>query len=317
MLRQIDFSTLMKAADINFGGTVNVNENMSGLEPNPKDDWLFLGVLSIKHELQSKDITTMACIGSANGIDVIAALKSSSKLRKIFVTDILPEILPEIKKNIEQNALKEISKVELNYVAGRDCEPLPEKVDFIYANLPLIMVESNSLDKNLATTTLTDARNYSSLSNDQEDPLYTWSLLSQLGFLLSAKEKLNADGVIVTLIGGRIPYNVIDELFKKSGFQYKELYCSFKLQSDPTFLKEYADYETAKNVEFCFYDYEKAAKILKDNLGITIPDVIKGKTGEELKEILSPAQINAVQAYNSALNKKPVGHLAHAFEATI
>lgn len=48
-----------------------------------------------------------------------------------------------------------------------------------------------------------------------------------------------------------------------------------------------------------------------------IPDIIKNKTGEDLKKMLIPAQINAVQAYNYALRKKPVGHLAHAFEATI
>ena len=314
-MKQIDFSALMQAAKINFGGKVNIDEQMSGLEPNPKDDWLFLGVSAIQHELENRNSTSMACIGSANGIDVIAALKTSSKLKKIFVTDILSNILPQIEKNIEQNVPEEIKKCEMHYLVGRDCEPLPEKVDFIYANLPLIMVSNDSLNKNLASTTLTNAENYAPFSKGEKDPLAIWSLLSQLGFLLSAKEKLQKGGVVVTLIGGRVPYGVIDELFHRAGFTYAELYCSFKLQSDPIFLKEYADYEKKAKIAFCFYDYEKAAQILKNTLNIVIPDIITGKTGEELKALLADAQMNAAQAYENALNKKPVGHLAHAFEA--
>ncbi len=316
MQKQIDFSALMQATEINANGTVVVNETMSALESNPKDDWLYLGLLAIKHELETKKISSFAVVGSGNGIDVVAALHVSRNLKKIIVTDILPDILPLIKSDIENNA--DVAGVNIEYVAGRDAEPLRSKVDLIYGNLPLIMVaDENRFDSNRATTTITEASSYMHLSKGENDELRRWSLLSQLGFLLSAKEKLNPSGTIITLIGGRIPYPIISECFERAGLKFKELFCAFKRQSDPEFLKDYSEYEKREDVEFCFYDYEKAAAILKSQLSVEVPDIIKGKTGEELKTMLKAAQINAVQAYDLAMQNKFVGHLAHAFEATL
>ena len=317
MEKIIDITDLMSITDINHSGTIAVTENMSGLESNPKDDWLFLCLLALKDLSQRTDIkiSSIANIGSGNGIDIIAELKLFKNLSKIIVTDVIEEILPQIRKNIESNLPEESKKIQIDYVAGRDCEPVKEKVNLIYGNLPLIMVSTDELDKNRATTTLTEASHYLHLSQGQNDILQKYSLLSQLGFLLSAKEKLQPKGIIITLLGGRIPQEAINEVFQRAGLKYQELYCAFKIQADPEFLEQYAKYETKEQAQFFFYDYEKASKIIKNKLQIVVPDIIKNYSGEQLKELLKDVRLNANQAYAFAKDGKPVGHIAFAFEA--
>lgn len=319
MGKAIDITSLMNTVGINHSGTIVVNENMSSLEPNPKDDWLFLCLLVLKNLSERTDIkiSSIANIGSGNGIETIAELKLFKSLIKIIDTDIIEEILPQIRQNIENNVPKESKKIQINYIAGRDCEPLKEKMNLIYGNLPLIMVSGDELDKNRATTTLTEASYYLHLSKGKNDILQKYSLLSQLGFLLSAKEKLQKKGIIITLLGGRIPQEAINEVFQRAGLKYRELYCAFKMQADPEFLEQYAKYETKEQIQFFFYDYSKAVKIIKEKLNIEAPDIIKNYSGEQLKELLKDTCLNANQAFAFCREGKPVGHIAFAFEATM
>lgn len=318
MEKIIEITDLMTVSGINHSGSIVVTENMSGLESNPKDDWLFLCLLALKDLSQRTNvkISSIANIGSGNGIDIIAELKLFKNLSKIIVTDVIEKILPQIRKNIENNLPEESKKVQIIYVAGRDCEPVKEKVDLIYGNLPLIMVDSDELNKNRATTTLTEASHYLYLNKGMDDILQKYSLLSQLGFLLSAKEKLKPGGTILTLLGGRIPREAIDEVFNRAGLKYKEIYCAFKVQADPEFLEQYAKYETKEQAQFFFYNYIKAANIIKEKLNIEVPDIIKNYSGEQLRQLLKSVRLNANEAYDFARAGKPVGHIAFAFEAT-
>lgn len=307
----------MQAVGINHTGTVLISENMSGLEENPKDDWLYLALLSLaKIAKERGDITSAAMIGCGNGIDAIAVLKLFPNLQRLIVTDVIEDIMPHIEANIE-NSVPDHSDVSITYTVGPDAYPLEEKVDLIYANLPLVMVDEIELQENRSTTTLTDAKRYIELAQGDADELKKYSLLSQLGFLLSAKERITKGGTIITLIGGRVPFSTIDECFKRAGLQYKHLYTAFMKQSDAEFTEQYANLENDENVEFVFYDYDKAKKILQDEFNVIAPDVIPGVSESSFKEALESAQINANQAFNLFKQGRDVGHLAFAFEASI
>ncbi|HLC50118.1 MAG TPA: hypothetical protein VJI97_01700 [Candidatus Nanoarchaeia archaeon] len=318
MVNTIDITNLMRETGINHHGVITVTEKMSGLEPNPRDDWLYYGLNSLNLTAQERGTTirSAAFIGSGNGIETIAALKLFPNLKNLYVTDIVPEILPQIQKNIESNFPKGLKRKRVNYSAGRDCIPLEQKVDLIYGNLPLVVVNTNRLNRSLSTTTLTDAAAYRHLSRGENDLLRKYSLLSQLGFLISAKERLNDSGIIITLIGGRIPYEAIEECFARAGLEQRLLLTGFKKQSDPQFLKEYSDFEAKEKTNFVFYDYAKAAGIL-ESVGVKMPDIIAGYSDKQLKKILRPAQINASQAYELSKQGKDIGHLAYAFAANL
>lgn len=316
MIDTLDITDLMKCAGIEHSGLISLTSEMSGLEVNPKDDWLYYALLSFKMLFQERGhkIHSAAFIGSGNGIETIAALKIFQNLESVYVTDLLENILPDIEKNIRENAEKELRRTKINFLSGRDCLPLQEKVDLIYGNLPLVMADAQEVTAPLATTTLTDTKAYMQLSLGRHDALRKYSLLSQLGFLISAKEKLNENGRIITLIGGRIPYEAVEECFGRAGLKYKHLLTGFKKQSDPVFLRQYAKFEKKEKIKFVFYDYGKASEILI-SLGFDVPNIIVDYDERQLKEILKSTQINANQAYALAKKGRDVGHLAFAFVA--
>lgn len=319
MQTTIDITDLFYMTDISHQGKIDItHQDMTGLEPHPKDDWLYLGLLALKDIAQRKGnkITSAAFIGSGNGIETIAALKLLPRLENIFVTDLCRDIQPGIIQNISANAGEELKGVRTFCLEGRDCHPLPQKAGLIYGNLPLIMFNREEIGKYaLSLTTLTDAQMYMHLSQGPNDMLLRYSLLSQLGFLLSAKEKLVPGGSILTLIGGRIPYYAISECFSRAGLSFKKLFISFKRQSDPQFLKQYTEYEYRQGLAFAFYNYNIASKIIYDKLGVVVPDVIGDIEDFELKNLLKPALLPAAVAYQYCLKGIAVGHIAYAFEA--
>ena len=313
-MKNIDISQLMAVTGIHHSGFISVNSEMSGLEEDPKDDWLYLGLKSFK-VLSDEGFSpkTAAIIGCANGIDAIAVLTLFPKLEKLFVTDILPDILPVIKQNIESNIPN--NKTAMHYVCGRDCQPVPEKVDLIYGNLPLVMVDETEIGAERSTTTLTDAKHYKPLQENAQDHLDAYSLLSQLGFILSAKTKMNAGGALITLIGGRIPTPIIDEVFSRAQVNSRKLFTSFMKQSDPEFLEQYAKIENSKKANFMFYEYQAAVDLIKNRWGVEVPDILD-KSEDDIRALLKPTLVNAQQAFELYKQGKDVGHLAYAFYVT-
>jgi hypothetical protein len=290
---------------------ITIAPGMSGLENPIRNDWLYIGLLGLQSVARRKQVTSAAFIGSSNGIDAIAGSHLFS-LNRMYVTDVLAEIMPGIEENVQLAS----RPTPTTYFIGRDCEPLPTRVDLIYGNLPLIMVDANQLDAERATTTLTDRAAYAPLAQGTNDPLLKWSLLSQLGFLLSAKEKLNPGGSIITLLGGRVPRRTIDECFMRAGLQHKELFHGLKRQSDPEYLREYAEHERAIGEPFVFYN-EQLAKTLLAKRGLSYPRVYEKDSDAMIRSQIEPAQINAQQAYDLHRKGKHVAHITYAFEATV
>src|SRR3989338_1652789 len=315
MTQEIDIKPLFEEAGIPLDGapgTVDVTEGMSGLEAEPKQDWLYYGLSEFKALSQSgKKVRSAALIVSGNGIDAIALPRLFPGLEALTVTDILPEILPQIKENIERNTPVEFMPKEgVRYAAGRDCEPLEGKVDLIYGNLPLVTVDSSKLGRNLSTTTLTDSSAYARFGMGSNDVLERWSLLSQLGFLISAKRHLNEKGIIITELGGRVPYAALAECFKRTGLDVICMRRGIKRQSDPQFLSEYAEHESRIGEPFTFYD---DSRVQHPSL-VEIPSQLASQRDIELRKQIAPARISAARAYEMAIRGEPVCHIAYSFQ---
>ena len=84
-----------------FPDTIYIGNNMSGLEADPSNYWFHVALAELQRFQNShgRKIASGAFIGSANGIDVLAALRLFD-IKSLVVTDILPEILPTIERNI-------------------------------------------------------------------------------------------------------------------------------------------------------------------------------------------------------------------------
>lgn len=68
---------LHNLSSTDFPDTVHIGHNMSGLEADPRNDWLHVALAELQRFQGAfgEDVPSAAFIGSANGIDVIAALR--------------------------------------------------------------------------------------------------------------------------------------------------------------------------------------------------------------------------------------------------
>lgn len=296
---------------------VTIVPDMSGLEDDPRNDWLHVALSEFRHfrATRGEHIRSAGFIGSANGIDVIAALRLFS-IERLTVTDIVPALLPAIESNIRANTASNRLPKMIRFAAGRDCEPLEEPCDLIYANLPLVMVDTDQLGSELATTTLTDARAYAHLQTGPDDLLARWSLLPQLGLLLSAKERLTPGGAIITLIGGRISDAAIEQCFERAGMDHERGTVAIMRQSDEQYLAQYADYEQRLGGDtFAFYDEAEASRILAA-AGCDYPSTLTFSP-EVARTVLEPALLSASQAWERVRQGHHVAHLAYGFLAVV
>ena len=300
-------------ASVSARDMVQLTPKMSGIEEDPRNDWLHVALaefLRLKRD-RGQAIKRAAFIGSGNGIDVIAALRIFD-IQSLIVTDIVDDIIQYIERNIVINTTEENIPADICFAVGRDCEPIAEPCDFIYANLPLIMASEDDLVSDLATTTLTDSRAYLHLGRGEDDLLVRWSLLPQLGFLLSAKDKLAPSGVIITLIGGRIPDEAITECFERAGMDFDRGTVAVMRQSDQRYVEQYALYENSlSRSHFLFYDEEKAARILISH-GYRYPSILN-LSGEHTRDLLAPSALTAAEAWASIQAGHSVGHLSYGF----
>lgn len=292
---------------------IHLTAKMSGIEKEAADDLLQVApneLRRFKHH-NGGYIGRAAFVGTAHGVAAIAALRLF-QIESMIVTDILAEILAPIEQNVRDNTEAQDMREEINFVADRDCEPVPEGCDLISANLPLVMTSSDDL----ATTTLTDASAYERLAEGDDDPLVKWSLLSQLGFLVSAKRKLKPPtGSVITLSGGRIPDSAIAECSRRAGMTFERRTVSVMRQGDEEHVEHYARYEaTISRDAFLFYDETEAASILEGH-SYAYPAIVH-MLGERVREILSPAALTAAEAWNSVQSGNHVAHLSYGFRAS-
>jgi methylase of polypeptide subunit release factors len=293
--------------------TVRVTSVMSGLEADPRDDWLHVALCALTQlARESFAPERMAIIGTGNGIDAIAALRTFPTLRELVLTDVLPEVLAIVAENVERHRGTHTARVHT--VAGRDCESLDGGFDLIYANLPLLMVPDDELGAERATTTLTPYTPYAALARAAGDPLRRYSLLSQLGFLHAATAHLAPDGRIVTLIGGRIPAAVVDECFARANLRQDVAALAFMRQSDAEFLEQYAAAERREAIAFEFFEYAEAARRL-GAAGVEAPGIITGSSLDAIRALLVPARVDAATAQDRERAGEHVGHLALAYVA--
>jgi methylase of polypeptide subunit release factors len=299
-------------------GEILLSDRMEPPEGNPYNDWLYIGLRALKDMAQERTVEKAACIGTGQGIDAIA-VAHLFKPKTLYVTDIVGELLELARQNIENNIQPNSYPNEIIYLSGKDCEPLTEKVDLITFSPPPLMVYNHQMmNEGIARTTLTEGESYLHLAKGNDDIKLKWSTLPQYGFLLSAKDKLNANGTVLTLYSGRIPFAATQSAYTDAEFDLKVRYQIIKRQTDPQYLKEYAKYEMEhlSGDTFDFYDFKRAQMILRP-LGFNVPGIITGYNDSQIKELLKEAKISAVEAYQASLGGKDVAHIGYALEGSL
>ncbi len=188
---------------------------------------------------------------------------------------------------------------------GNLCEPLIEgdiKADLIYANLPNIPLDgSGSAMGGQLTSTFFDVNWIEKCPRNLEQYL----LGLQNAFLQSAYGSLSPNGSVIVNLGGRVPVEIIKNMFLNNGFEYQELFSMFKIQTQPEWvLGGYARAEEKYKVVFDFYRYDLAFQKLRKQLEN------KNILSIELKKILKPFRVSATEGLKKFVyDKERIGHV--------
>ncbi len=284
---------------------VRFHRKMYPIERDVEANWVwhaFRGMSRLEKALQAegRPPQSFAAIGTGTGVDAIGAAAIFPTLKTIAVTDIEPDVLAQGLENVQTNVAAEIS---VKGFAGDLCcplYPLNRRFDLIYANLPNLPVAAKKagvIDHN----TCYDER------NETPDPqLGAYLLGFQHMFLRSAIPVLAPKGSALLMIGGRFPYDMFGRLADLSGYDFEELLCCLRLETDlATTIDHYASYEG--EIEFDYYLYDEATSALDG----------KGELhGEALKAALAPYRLSARDASRAGAKGKRIGHTLHMIRAT-
>lgn len=248
---------------------------------------------------------SMAIIGIGNGLEGIAAVTAFPSLKKLFISDVEEKVTLGAYQNISQ-CVKEIEITTLN---GSLCEPLikaDQKVDLVFANIP------NLLTDNIGDDDLGESRGTFIQANLLDRyfvpfDFSSWALGGQYALLKSAKQILRPAGSLITALGGRVPFPLIADLFSSCGYSFHEELIGFKLQTETLIdLEGYASLESQFGVQFTFYQYENALRLLNDVGFASASDSI---SGQELSKILAPSKLSASKALKEFKSGKTIGHI--------
>lgn len=288
-IRSVDVSSLFAAFGITKSVIARFNEHTYEFDPDIKNNWLYAAfkgfqVLGDRLASEGKSADTFVAVGTGSGLDAIGA-SHIFQPNAVVLTDIHPRVVPLA----EQNAKGNILKGSVVGLTGDLCEPLRQhniKADVIYANLPLIPDDDETILGGMRSSSFVSRSRF-----EKAPKKYKRYLLGMIhAFLEDAKESLNPDGSVVINLGGRVPVELVKELFAECGYEYEELYTMLKAQSQPEeVLPGFSQVEAKEGVEFDFYKFDEAEAALQNVDTATL-------SAQELKDLLAPYRVTAMEA---------------------
>lgn len=299
----LEVGDLFKTVGLKTAGLVEMNENTYDFDPkNPKDSWLYpvlLGFLKLKR--QGFKPESFVTIGTGSGIDSIGAYEIF-RPKEIYQADVHPNV-PDV---ADANTKKLIGRqVNIQTFLGDLCEPLISrgiKADFVYGNLPNVPSEELVWGGKVSASKF--------MARDVEncpEIFQKWLLTLQYLFLKQAKQVVKPGGVVVDALGARVPDGILQKLFTENGYQVTELAGVYKAQSEPEDVLEgyvKAEKEFGVEVEFDFYDHEKALPVWREKLEN------QKLSSQKIKQALQPFGISAGQAWQDfQKHGKTPGHV--------
>lgn len=280
-----------------------------------EENWSFFSILALRklavvRRRRSFGSGTVAIVGIGSGVEGIAAVEIfGGSAQRLVITDVAAPVVRLAAENILPSVSR--TKMQLRALVGSLCEPLSRAAfapDVICGNIPNLPVPAGvSLDFGEERGTFHDPADVRHAAVPVE--LERWALSAQLAFLESAGRVLAPNGCVVAMLGGRMPWDVIEGLFDYAGFALTELITGYKVQSEALIdFEGYARFEERFGVTFEFYRSSWVWEQLR-SIGQANPLQMGGR---ELKRLLAPAKVSATEAVTLHAQGIAIGHTVHA-----
>jgi len=257
---------------------------------------------------RSGPVASFCSIGTGAGLDVLAAIETM-EVTRVGLTDLHPDVVDMAVKNIAKNVR---SDHPLVVQAGygdllTPLQPFRSRYDVIYENLPNVPL-SDADQIGLARTSSTCLA-----PREESIPELIVRQMLDLHYLalVQAQGYLSDGGSVLSILGARVPLEILLTLGKLAGYKSSFLTYTWKVQADPY---EIAALHAQKQQQgfgpFHFY--------LADVLREAFRSVNIGTSSEralELERLLLPERLDAVAAYAAMKRGSTIGHTVAVLES--
>ena len=312
--KTVDVSNLFEAAQLPCVSPVIIEET-EGMYPhkeNPYDNWSYFtaaGFIALRDRNMFPRVVSVVGIGS--GVEGIAAERVfHGSLRHLIISDVEEEVALGAGRNVRAH-LPSRSSARITACVGSFCEPMVEAglmADIIHANIPNLP-SSDTTDLSRGEERGTFLR--STLYEDYNPPekYVKWALGAQYAYLKSAQGALSDRGSVLTEVGGRVPLELLYELFDDLGFSCQPVLVGFKEQSEALMdFIGYHEFEKQYGVKFTFYHCEPARATLQEfGSGCVFENV----PSEDIQSALERHRVTAGDAIELHGRNVAVGHTVH------
>ncbi len=316
--KKIDLAPLFKKCGIDLPmATIMETEGMYPYKLHVEHNWAYFTTagfqaLAKTFLTEQKRCENVGIVGIGSGVEGIAALCIfQDQIRRLIISDVDEGILQGALSNLID--ISQNSHVQLTPVVGSFCEPIKTLgvgLDLVHANIPNLPADDlEDLSKGAEKGTFLPASLYEGYAPPEK--FVSWALGAQFAYLSSAKEIVSEGGSIITELGGRIPIQLVRDLFEEVGLELQEVVTGFKEQTEA--LMDFLGYhrlEKQYGIEFEFYLCKESFALLEQR-GIKNPT--SEVSADEIKSLLEPYKISAGKALELYRDGIAVGHTVHLF----
>ncbi len=289
-----------------------------GSGTNPEDGhparttWLGLALTGME-ELRARrpsPVRSVAVVGTGGGLDA-AGISRIFAPEEMIASDLHAETLGAARWNIAKYARPTTRcRVLRSDLFGN--YPEDARFDLVYENLPNIPDEAELLEGIRSASCYRPASYAADPVNDR------FLLTLHANCLREARPFLRPGASVVCMIGGRVSWRVINEMFAGAGYAAAILHFGVKTQSEPgVVLEGYALAERNGSPPFIYYHpVEGCAKVLAGDPRAAQPGEALGARVERLGRELEALRVSAADALRLHEQGRKVCHSVYVIEGT-
>jgi hypothetical protein len=261
---------------------------------------------------QEGEKAAFCSIGTGVGLDALAAIETLGATH-VGLTDVHDDVVRAAVENVRNN-LRNPAAIRIDAGFGDLLEPLakdtarPPRFDLIYENLPNIPV-------NQAEEATVARKSAGHIPPRQETipPLMRKNLLAlHYLALLKARNFLKPSGSVLSLVGGRIPLSVLQEMGNLAGYRAEIFTYGWKIQTDPEeIIGGHLRQEAAGYGPYRFY---RAARLASAFASVTLAD--SGRRALAIEAELLPDALSPAAALAAHEQGETIGHTVVALRST-
>lgn len=242
-----------------------------------------------------------ASIGTGSGADALAAIEIFGA-ETIGITDLFADVVEAAADNIRRN-LRPGVDVTLHAGAGDLLTPLrghAPRFDIVYENLPnLPLAEAERIEVGRTSAAFIPPR-----TEAVPDFVKDWLLVLHFLALIQARQFLDPGGAVVSVIGARLPLEILARMAQAAGYAPSFLTYSWKVQADAAdVISSYAEWQRGGLGPFHFYPAAPLAEAFA-----TLDPAEAGRNAYAIEETLRPERLDAAEAWDAFRRGERVGH---------